>query len=237
MNLLNKQNSSVDTTVSSSTTSTKTKMTKEEKKALFKKPIMWLFLASCGWLLLGILLGIFYDFFFLFGGSATFNPETGELVGQYPVFNEKIYVADPHIFTTQLSVLHTHTLILGFVMNLVFMGLEKMFEISKRRKWFISSFAVYNIGLFLVIMFMMIRGIDWVLNIQYVKVALTDVTGKTYYKFELVNTEPYKTIPNFVTAIPHITMGTGFVLMIHEISKGVVRYAKAKKENSDNTNK
>lgn len=210
----------------------KIKMTKEEKKELFKKPIMWLLLATCIWLLIGVLLGIFYDFFFLFGGSADFDPTTGDLVGKYGVFNEKIYVADPHIYTTQLSVMHTHALVLGFVVNLVLVGLEKVFNISAQRKWFISAFAIYNIGLFLVLMFMMIRGIDWVLNIEYVKVRVTDDnSNKPYYKFELINTNPYVTFPNFVTAIPHIIMGTGLALYLHNIAKAVLTYAKAKKEN------
>ncbi|WP_412032523.1 DUF2871 family protein [Malacoplasma muris] len=216
---------------------------KKLKKELLSKPIAWLLIAGAIWLLLGLLLGIFYDFFFLFGGTATFNNQTGELIGKYSVFNPKIYVANPHFYSTQLSVLHTHTLLLGFVMHMIFICLEKCFLISQRRKWFIASFAIYNIGLFLVIVFMMIRGIDWVLNINYILVKNIEYTNengqmietqKFYYTFQIVDTIPYKTIPSFATAIPHIIMGAGFVLMIHEISKALFVYLRNRKMNKEN---
>lgn len=220
---------------------------KRLRKELFKKPITWLFIASASWLLIGLLLGIFYDFFFLFGGTATFNNQTGELVGKYAVFDPRIYVANPHFYTTQLSVMHTHTLLLGFVINMIFVCLEKCFNISQRRKWFIASFAIYNIGLFLVVIFMMIRGLDWVLNIEYILVKnIAYEVGNNnqqpielpsfYYTFQIVNTVPYKTIPSFVTAIPHIIMGCGFILMIHEISKAIFTYLKNKKKNDEVSN-
>ena len=46
---------------------------------------------------------------------------------------------------TQLSVVHTHTLILGMFMFLILIGLEKVFQLSSYYlfNWF---FVIYNIG-------------------------------------------------------------------------------------------
>lgn len=200
------------------------------KKEFYKKPISWLFLASLSWLIIGFLSGIFYDFFFLFGGSATFNNLTGEIVGKYGVFNEKIYVAKFLNVFTQLSVLHTHALVLGFVMFLIFAALEKIFTTSYNKKMFISSFVIYNIGLFLVWVFMIIRGIDAVLGIEYIKIIQEDVTTNVqYYTFSIVAKNPYKSIPSAITAIPHIIIAVGLLMYVHCILFAIKNYYKNKK--------
>lgn len=48
--------------------------------------------------------------------------------------------------TTALSVLHTHTLVLGFLMFLLLLVLERLFELSAHRS-FTKSLVVYLIGL------------------------------------------------------------------------------------------
>lgn len=209
------------------------KQNNKEKQNITKTPIKWLLIATICWLIIGLLLGIFYDFFFLFGGTATFNETTGQLVGQYPVFNEKIYVANPSFYNTQLSVLHVHTLVLGFLVNLILLVIEKVFVISEKRKLFTWAFWIYNIALLLVIIFMMIRGLDWIFNITYEKVSytVTQANGskQTLYKFEIFNTDPYKSIPASMTAIPHVLIACGFVLYMICLCFGVNKYIKSKK--------
>ena len=212
------------------------KNSKKDFKQLIKQPIMWILIATITWLIIGLLLGIFYDFFFLFGGSATFNTTTGEIVGSYGVFNERIYVANPHFYSTQLSVLHTHTLVLGFVVNLILLGLEKLFNISEKKRFFISSFALYNFALFLVILFMMIRGLDWVLNIEYEKVKVVTENNKAFYKFVIYDTNPYKTIPAAITAVPHVLMAVAFAHYLVCLYRGVTKYIREKKINKENQN-
>lgn len=205
----------------------------KEKQSITKTPIKWLLIVTICWLVLGLLLGIFYDFFFLFGGTATFDETTGKLVGQYPVFDERIYVANPSFYNTQLSVLHVHTLVLGFLVNLILLVIEKIFSISEKRKLFTWAFWVYNIALLLVIIFMMIRGLDWIFNITYKEVSYNvtqaDGTTITLYKFEIFNTNPYKSIPASMTAIPHVLMACGFVLYMICLCYGVNKYVKNKK--------
>lgn len=209
------------------------KQNNKEKQNITKTPIKWLLIATICWLIIGLLLGIFYDFFFLFGGTATFNETTGQLVGQYPVFNEKIYVANPSFYNTQLSVLHVHTLVLGFLVNLILLVIEKVFVISEKRKLFTWAFWIYNIALLLVIIFMMIRGLDWIFNITYEKVSYTvtqaNGSNQTLYKFEIFNTDPYKSIPASMTAIPHVLIACGFVLYMTCLCFGVNKYIKSKK--------
>lgn len=209
------------------------KQNNKEKQNITKTPIKWLLIATICWLIIGLLLGIFYDFFFLFGGTATFNETTGQLVGQYPVFNEKIYVANPSFYNTQLSVLHVHTLVLGFLVNLILLVIEKVFVISEKRKLFTWAFWIYNIALLLVIIFMMIRGLDWIFNITYEKVSyeVTQANGskQTLYKFEIFNTDPYKSIPASITAIPHVLIACGFALYMICLCFGINKYIKSKK--------
>ena len=58
---------------------------------------------------------------------------------------------------TQLSVVHTHTLILGMFMFLILIGLEKVFQLSSYYlfNWF---FVIYNIGVLTTIGMMATKG-------------------------------------------------------------------------------
>ncbi|MDE5545812.1 MAG: DUF2871 domain-containing protein, partial [Malacoplasma sp.] len=220
-------------------------MKKEKKnfKQIIKQPIIWILIAATFWLAIGLMLGIFYDFFFLFGGSAKFDPLTGNLTPAYAVFDERIYVANPHFYHTQLSVLHVHTLVLGFVVNLILILFEKVFSISKKKKLFLSSFILYNFALLLVIIFMMIRGLDWVFNIDYELVhvktnADPNTTSKNdgFYEFVVYNTTPYYTVPAALTAIPHVLMGVAFICYVICLYFGVSDYIKKKKLDNSNQN-
>ncbi|AIJ33144.1 Protein of uncharacterised function (DUF2871) [Corynebacterium imitans] len=60
---------------------------------------------------------------------------------------------------TQLGVTHTHLLTLGFIMFLIFLALEKVFEISRNQKLFTSFFWLYNLGVILTTAMMVWHGI------------------------------------------------------------------------------
>ena len=64
-----------------------------------------------------------------------------------------------HDFTgdTQLSLVHTHTLILGMFMFLLLLPLEKVFKLSSYYlfNWF---FVIYHIGLLVTIGMMTVKG-------------------------------------------------------------------------------
>lgn len=73
--------------------------------------------------------------------------------------------------TTQLSLVHTHTLILGMFMFLILLPLEKLFKLSSYYlfNWF---FYVYNIGVIVTIGMMVTKG-------------FFQVTGKSYFQKHL----------------------------------------------------
>lgn len=58
---------------------------------------------------------------------------------------------------TQLSTLHTHLLVLGFIVPLVVLALDKLYTLagSKQFTWF---FYLYNIGLVITLVMMTVRG-------------------------------------------------------------------------------
>ncbi|MGE7869308.1 DUF2871 domain-containing protein [Bacillus paramycoides] len=60
--------------------------------------------------------------------------------------------------STMLNVIHTHVLVLGFVFFLIALALSKVFTIHEAKsfnKWFI----VYNLGLILTVVAMLVRGL------------------------------------------------------------------------------
>ena len=60
---------------------------------------------------------------------------------------------------TQLGVTHTHLLVLGFVMSLIFLALEKLFQVSRSGKLFTWFFWVYNVGVLMTSGMMVWHGI------------------------------------------------------------------------------
>ena len=59
---------------------------------------------------------------------------------------------------TQLNVLHTHLLVLGTIMMLVFLALERLFALRAGR-WHRTFWITYNIGLGLTTLMMGVNGI------------------------------------------------------------------------------
>ena len=64
---------------------------------------------------------------------------------------------------TQLSVMHTHLLILGFTVSLIVLALEKLYTLS-RSKLFTWGFWLYNLGIVVTVSMMGWRGSLQVLN-------------------------------------------------------------------------
>jgi cbb3-type cytochrome oxidase subunit 1 len=62
---------------------------------------------------------------------------------------------------TQLSVVHTHLLVLGFVVLLIVLILEKLFALSQS-KLFAWSFWIYNLGLILTAATLTVHGMQQV---------------------------------------------------------------------------
>lgn len=91
-----------------------------------------LFITSFVYLAIGLVSGVFYREF-------TKSQE-------FPV--------DAH---TQLSTLHTHLLVLGFILPLVVMVLDKIYALAGAKQ-FTAFYYVYNIGLVLTLIMMTIRG-------------------------------------------------------------------------------
>ena len=60
---------------------------------------------------------------------------------------------------TQLGVTHTHLLVLGFIMSLIFLVLEKLFQVSRSGKLFTWFFWVYNVGVLMTSGMMVWHGI------------------------------------------------------------------------------
>ena len=86
--------------------------------------------ASMSYTILGLVSGIFYLEF----------PKMNEFTG-----------------VTQLSVLHTHLLVLGMFFFLIVLLLEKAFYLSKEKN-FKKFYILYNSGLGLTVLMMIIRG-------------------------------------------------------------------------------
>lgn len=59
---------------------------------------------------------------------------------------------------TQLSVVHTHLLALGFIMFLVFLALEKLFGLSRNKKPFLAFYWLYNAGILTTVAMMIWHG-------------------------------------------------------------------------------
>ena len=77
---------------------------------------------------------------------------------------------------TQLSVVHTHLLTLGFIVLLIVLILEKLFTLSKSRlfNWF---FWTYNAGLMLTAAIMVVHGMLQVNGTTEVSAAIPGIAG------------------------------------------------------------
>lgn len=110
-----------------------------------------LYIASFIYLIAGLAAGVFYRDFTRFNNF----PE-----GQY----------------TQLSVVHTHILTLGFLALLLVLALEKLFTLSNSKLfgWF---FWLYNIGLVISTAMMITHGMLTVVGVEEVSKAIPGIAG------------------------------------------------------------
>ncbi len=67
---------------------------------------------------------------------------------------------------TQLSVVHTHLLVLGFIILLLVLLLEKAFGLSQHRKLFAWFMGTYNAGVILTAGMQLTHGIMTVLGVE-----------------------------------------------------------------------
>lgn len=108
-----------------------------------------LFKTAAFYAVLGLLLGVFYREF------TKFNAFTG---------------------TTAIGFLHVHTLVLGMFLFLILIVMEKNFQITLA-KTFKPFMYVYNSGLILTIIMMMVRGIPQVLTLSLNRGADAAISG------------------------------------------------------------
>lgn len=76
---------------------------------------------------------------------------------------------------TQLSTLHTHTLVLGMFFFLIVLLLEKNFHIMAH-KWYKRFYVTYNIGLGITLLLMLIHGTMTVMGIES-SAAISGIAG------------------------------------------------------------
>lgn len=76
---------------------------------------------------------------------------------------------------TQLSTLHTHTLVLGMFFFLIVLLLEKNFHITAH-KWYKRFYITYNIGLGITLLLMLIPGTMTVMGIES-SAAISGIAG------------------------------------------------------------
>ncbi|MDT2771716.1 DUF2871 domain-containing protein [Enterococcus pseudoavium] len=76
---------------------------------------------------------------------------------------------------TQLSTLHTHTLVLGMFFFLIVLLLEKNFHITAH-KWYKRFYITYNIGLGITLLLILIHGTMTVMGIES-SAAISGIAG------------------------------------------------------------
>lgn len=76
---------------------------------------------------------------------------------------------------TQLSVVHTHTLILGMFFFLIVLLLEKNFNLTKHKN-FKKFYIIYNIGLGVTLLMLLTHGTMTVLGIES-SAAISGIAG------------------------------------------------------------
>ena len=81
----------------------------------------------------------------------------------FGVFYREFTVLQGYEGRTQLSVLHTHALVLGTLFFLIVMLIDHVSDLS-RKKSFMYWMATYNVGLLGILVTMLIRGMGQVLT-------------------------------------------------------------------------
>ncbi|WP_334290427.1 DUF2871 domain-containing protein [Alkaliphilus oremlandii] len=101
---------------------------------------------------------------------------------------------------TTLAVMHVHLFVLGVVLLLIMLLLEKQFNLTNNKK-FNQFYIVYNIGLMSTVTMFLIRGITQVRNIEITKAMSSAISG--------------------IAGISHITLGTGIIMFFLILKKSV----------------
>ncbi len=107
-----------------------------------------------------------------------------------------------HVFsdTTALGKVHTHLFLLGMVMFILVSLLDNNFEIS-RQKYFQGFMWLYNIGLHITAVMMLIRGTIQVLRVEIVSSLNGAISG--------------------MAGIGHILLSVGIILLLLSLRKAV----------------
>lgn len=84
-----------------------------------------------------------------------------------------------HNFTdwTQLKVVHTHSLALGFMLTLIVLLLERAFTLSQHRGAFATYFWGFNLGLMVTITMLVVHGIMQVNGHTDVSPTISGIAG------------------------------------------------------------
>lgn len=77
---------------------------------------------------------------------------------------------------SQLNVTHTHLLVLGTIMFLVFMIIEMQLKLTKNKKLFNSFFYIYHLGLLVTVAMQYINGIATIKQLS-VSPAIAGIAG------------------------------------------------------------
>ncbi|WP_047263471.1 DUF2871 domain-containing protein [Corynebacterium mustelae] len=109
----------------------------------------------------------------LFASAASYTV-LGLLAG---VFYREFTRAQDFVGVTRLSTLHTHLLVLGTIMFLVLLALSAVFKLHEHKQ-FTIFFIVYNVGVLWTTAFMVVKGINQVLEPNFtMSPALAGVSG------------------------------------------------------------
>ncbi len=102
--------------------------------------------------------------------------------------------------TTMLSIVHTHTIVLGFIFTIILLIMEKNFTISNY-KHYKKGIIIYNIGVISTIVIMVVRGVMQVLAI--------DLGGATH-------------AISGMAGMGHIVLTIGLIFVFKMIKHGVI---------------
>lgn len=102
---------------------------------------------------------------------------------------------------TTLSVIHVHLFVLGAVLFLLVLLLEKQFNLSKNRN-FNKFYIIYNTGLMLTITMFLVRGIIQVRNMEITNGITSAISG--------------------IAGIGHVILGTGIIIFFLTVKKSVI---------------
>ena len=93
------------------------------------------------------------------------------------VFSREFTKAHDVTAWTQLKVVHTHSLALGFMLTLIVLLLERAFTLSQHRGAFATYFWGFNLGLLLTIAMLVMHGVMQVNGHTEASPAMSGIAG------------------------------------------------------------